>query len=100
MPTDPAVARYRRIMRRHSRELADGKQPPQPLAPEGASVRTYGQDTILRLPPKEGEDDRAYLMKIGAAVMDMEFEYEDLGDAERDAAIIENLIELEVNVIA
>ena len=100
MPTDRGVALYRRTIRRHIRELADGKQPPQPLAPEGASVRTYGQDTILRLPAMEGEDDRAYLMKIGAAVMDMEFEYEDLGDEERDAAIIENLIELEANGIA
>ena len=100
MPTDRGVALYRRTIRRHIRELADGKQPPQPLAPEGASVRTYGQDTILRLPPKEGEDDRAYLMKIGAAVMDMEFEYEGHGDAERDAAIIENLMEFEANGIA
>ena len=100
MPTDRGVALYRRTIRRHIRELADGKQPPQPRAPEGGSVRTYGQDTILRLPPMEGEDDRAYLMKIGAAVMDMEFEYERHGDAERDAAIIENLIEIEANGIA
>ncbi len=99
MPTDRGVALYRRIIRRHIRELAAGKPPPQPAAPKGASVRTYGQDTVLRLPPMEGEDDRAYLGKIGAAVMDMEFEYEGLGNDERDAAIIGKLMELEANGI-
>ena len=100
MPTDRGVALYRRIMRRHIRELAEGKQPPQPFRPQGASVRTYGQDTVLTMPPKPGEDDRAYLQAIGIAVMNLQFEYEGYDNDARDSAIIEGLKELEANGIA
>lgn len=97
MPTDRGISLYRRRIRRQIRELADGKLPPQPVVPEGASVRTYGQDTILNLPPKEGEDDQAYLMEIGATVMDLQFEYENHSNEQRDSSIIERLKELEAN---
>lgn len=100
MPTDRGISLYRRRIRRQIRELTDGKLPPQPVAPEGASVRTYGQDTILNLPPKQGEDDQAYLMKIGAAVMDIQFTYETCGNEERDSSIIEKLKQFEANGIA
>ena len=100
MPTDRGVSLYRRRLRSQIRELADGKLPPQPVRLKGVSVRTYGQDTVLNLPPKIGEDDRAYLMKIGAAVVDLQFAYEGCSNEERDSAIIEKLKELEANGIA
>ena len=62
-------------------------------------MRTYGQDTVLTLPPIEGKDDDAYLMAIGEAVMDMQFEHEDWCDENRDAAIIERLKGIEANGI-
>ncbi|MGI9486391.1 MAG: Rieske 2Fe-2S domain-containing protein [Geminicoccaceae bacterium] len=100
MPTDRGISLYRRRIRQQIRELAKGKQPPQPVKPEGRSVRTYGQDTVLDLPPRPGEDDRVNLMKIGSAVVDLQFDYEGLANEARDEAIIEKLKELEANGIA
>ena len=95
MPTDRGISLYRRRVRRQIRELAEGKEPPQPFVPDGASVRTYGQDTVLYLPQKADQNDRAYLRQIGEDVMRTEFEYENSSDTDRDAAIISKLIELE-----
>lgn len=94
MPTDRGISLYRRRIRRQIRELKEGKLPPQPVSPQGLSVRTYGQDTVLNLPPK-GRDDDSYLMAIGEAVMDLQFAHEDKPDAIRDQAIIEGLRSLE-----
>jgi len=99
MPTDRGVSLYRRSIRRQIRELADGKAPPQPRMADGASVRTYGQDTILTLPAIEGQDDHAYLKKIGEAIMALEFDYEDYDNDARDAAIIDGLKDIEANGI-
>ena len=100
MPTDRGISLYRRRVRRQIHELAEGKVPPQPVRSAGLSVRTYGQDTVLNLPPNSGDDDRVDLMKIGAAVVEMQFEYENLENDERDSAIIEKLKEFETNGIA
>jgi nitrite reductase/ring-hydroxylating ferredoxin subunit len=99
MPTDRGISLYRRRIRRQIKDLENGTLPPQPVNPPGASVRTYGQDTILTFPPKSDIDDRDYLMAIGAAVMDIEFEYENCDNQERDATIIDKLKELEAKGI-
>jgi hypothetical protein len=54
---------------------------------------------VLTLPPIDGRDDGEYLMAIGAAVMDMQFEHEDWCDENRDPAIIARLKEIEANGI-
>lgn len=99
MPTDRGISLYRRRVRKQIRDLADGIQPPQPLRHEDRSVRTYGQDTVLNLPPVEGRNDREYLKEIGEQVMDFQFEVEDWCDEGRDAAIIEKLKQIEANGI-
>ena len=100
MPTDRGISLYRRRVRKAVRDLAnDGIEPPQPVRHKGYSVRTYGQDTVLHLPPIEGQDDKAYLMKIGEAVMDMQFEHEDWCDDNRDPEIIKRLKEIEAQGI-
>ena len=99
MPTDRGISLYRRRTRRQIKDLENGTLPPPPVNPPGASVRTYGQDTILTFPPKSDIDDRDYLMAIGAAVMDIEFEYENCDNQERDATIIDKLKELEAKGI-
>ena len=99
MPTDRGISLYRRRIRKQIRDLEGGKQPPQPAHPEGKSVRTYGQDTVLHLPPVDGENDRDYLARIGAAVMDIEFSHESDSNDARDTAIIAKLKELETNGI-
>ncbi len=97
MPTDRGISLYRRRIRKQIRDLSDGKLPPQPLVRDGMSVRTYGQDTVLNLPPSGRNDDREYLLKIGEVVMDLQFQFEDSDNAERDASIISGLKELEAN---
>jgi len=98
MPTDRGISLYRRRARKQIRDLAsDGIEPPQPVHPEGLSIRTYGQDTVLRMPPIEGQDDRKYLARIGAEVLEMQFTFEDLDDEARDRAIIDKLKEFEAN---
>lgn len=100
MPTDRGISLYRRRLRKVIRDLEnEGTEPRQPLRRGTHSVRTYGQDTVLHLPPVEGQDDKAYLLKIGEAVMDMQFEHEDWCDRDRDASIIEKLKEMEANGI-
>jgi len=95
MPTDRGISLYRRRIRKAIRDLADGIEPPQPAHPAGMSVRTYGQDTILKMPPVPGRDDAATLMAIGMQVMDAQFALESLDDDARDAAIIAQMKEIE-----
>ena len=52
---------------------------------------------MLHLPSRSGQNDRAYLMQIGESVMEMEFEHEAASDADRDAAIIKRLMEIEAD---
>ncbi|MEO0782532.1 MAG: aromatic ring-hydroxylating dioxygenase subunit alpha, partial [Pseudomonadota bacterium] len=96
MPTDRGVSLYRRGIRRMVRDLADGIEPPQPQQMRGEAIRTYGQDTILRLPMDE-EDDRAYLKKVAKMVMNMQFDAEALPLSERDAHIIAELKRIEAD---
>ncbi len=96
MPTDRGVALYRRRMRSLVRDLAQGQEPPQPQQIPGEAVRTYGQDSILKLPAKQG-DDRAYLRQVGATVMETQFAVEAQPLADRDRAIMTALKILETS---
>ena len=97
MPTDRGIALYRRRIRRLVRDLADGKPPPRPQQMPGEAVRTYGQDTVLKLPLRNAVDDRKLLHQVGAAVMEMQFGAEAMGLEERDAFIIARLKEMEAS---
>ena len=94
MPTDRGVALYRRRIRQLVRDLAKGEEPPQPQQFPGQAIRTYGQDTILRLPAKNG-DDRKFLNAVTSAVMKMQFAAEDKPLEERDAHIVAELKRME-----
>ena len=95
MPTDRGVSLYRRRIRRLVRELQDGKSPPALHQVEGQPVRTYGQDSIINYPSRDGEDDRELLKQMGKRVMNMQFDFEHLSLEERDAEIIKGLKEIE-----
>ena len=100
MPTDRGISLYRRRIRRQIKELEKGTPPPQPVRMNGNSVRTYGQDTVLKLPENGKQDDREYLAKIGAVVMGMEFEFEGQVNDDRDQSIIDKLKQFEADGIA
>lgn len=97
MPTDRGISLYRRRIRKQIRDLQDGSAPTQPGNAEGKSVRTYGQDTILTMPPIAGQDDRAYLATIGERVMEIEFAEENQENEARDDTIVTRLKEFETS---
>jgi len=94
MPTDKGVMIYRRRIRKLSKDLQEGKDPPQPQKAKGQVVRTNGQDTILKA-PKKNNNDKEYVKSICSSVMNMQFNLEDMPLKERDNGIIKNLQEME-----
>ncbi len=99
MPTDRGIVMYRRRVRKQIRDLANQIEPPQPVKAGDSLVKTYGQDTVLTMPPRNGADDDAHLDRIGSAVMDLQFAVEGISDNDRDAEIIGRLKALESNGI-
>ena len=95
MPTDRGVAVYRRRLRRLIRDLQDGTPPPQPQQLENQPVRTYGQDTVLKAPMRNSEEDRKFIKRIGREVMELQFGAEAMDLEARDAHIINKLKEME-----
>ena len=94
MPTDRGVMIYRRRIRKLIKNLGEGKDPPQPQKIKGESVRTNGQDTVLRA-PKRNKNDKEFVKLICSSVMKMQFDLEDMPLKERDNNIMNNLHEME-----
>ena len=97
MPTDRGISLYRRRVRQQVRALANQIEPPQPVKSADSCIRTYGQDTVLTLPSKNGEDDRQYLDRIGTVVMEMQFDLEGFKEGNRDDEIVTRLKKLETD---
>jgi len=96
MPTDRGIALYRRRIRRLLRDLEQGKPLPQPQQLAGESVRTYGQDTILRIPPASSDrEDRELLRSVEERIMALQFESESMSLGDRDRFVIARLQEME-----
>ena len=94
MPTDQGVMIYRRRIRKLSKDLEEGKEPPQPQKKKGEIVRTNGQDTVLRA-PKRNKNDKEFVKSICSSVMKMQFDLEDMPLKERDNSIMNNLYKME-----
>ena len=94
MPTDQGVMIYRRKIRKLSKDLEHGKEPPQPQKIKGEVVRTNGQDTVLKM-PKRNKDDKEFVKLICSSVMKMQFDLENMPLKERDINIMKNLYEME-----
>jgi len=95
MPTDRGITLYRKRVRKQIRGLASHIEPPQPTKPGSSFVKTYGQDTVLTMPPRDSENDREYLDSIGATVMELQFAVDDWNNESRDNEIIRRLREFE-----
>ena len=94
MPTDKGILLYRRRIRHLIDDLTNGKRMPQPQQIPGETVRTNGQDTVL-LMPKKNENDREFLRSVGLAVMQLQFDSENMPLEERDIHIINELSKME-----
>jgi phenylpropionate dioxygenase-like ring-hydroxylating dioxygenase large terminal subunit len=68
--SDRGVIMYRRLLLQEMRHVANG-QAPRPLGKAGETVPTYTHDTVLRIPPIAGADDRALLLETGRRVTDI-----------------------------
>ena len=96
MPTDSGVMLYRRKIRKSIKALEQGKEPAQPQQKKGQTIRTYGQDTVLRV-PKRNIDDRKFIKSIGSAVLKLQFDSEKMSIEDRDNYIIDQLSKMEKN---
>ena len=96
MPTDRGILLYRRRIRKLIGELKNGKSMPQPQQIPGEAVRTNGQDTVLKIPQKNG-DDRNFLKNIGSTILKLQFEAEKMQLEARDKFIIDELKKMEKN---
>ena len=94
MPTDQGVMIYRRRIKCLSKDLEKGKEPPQPQKKKSETIRTNGQDTVLRA-PKRNKNDKEFIKSISSSVMKMQFDLEDMPLKERDSCISNNLREME-----
>ena len=95
VPSDRGIVGYRKRLRGIIRDLQKGKEPVHvtdswPAGP----VPTFGGDSVLRL-PKNGVDDRALLRKAGAAVLQAQFDAEDLAETERLEQVVAALKKIE-----
>ncbi len=95
MPTDRGIALYRARVRKQVRDLIKQIEPPQPNISNDGIVKTYGQDTVLTLPPQNAKNDSAYLDDVGTTVMELQFAVENLTAVNRDNEIIRCLQQLE-----
>ena len=93
MPTDHGIMSYRRHIRKSIKALQEGTDPKQ-FKNNGDAIKTYGQDTILRV-PKRNIDDRKFIKSIGAAVMKLQFDSEKMPNKDRDSFIIKELSNME-----
>jgi nitrite reductase/ring-hydroxylating ferredoxin subunit len=94
MPTDQGVMLYRRRIRKLTKDLEEGKEPPQPQKKKGETIRTNGQDTVLRA-PRRNKNDKEFVKSICSSVIKMQFDLEDKPLEERDNNIINTLHEME-----
>jgi len=95
MPTDQGVMAYRKHIRKSIKALQEGIEPKQPKN-NGEIIKTYGQDTVLRV-PKRNIDDRKFIKSIGSVVMKLQFDSEKMPIKDRDSFIINELSNMEKN---
>ena len=95
MPTDQGVMAYRKHIRKSIKALQKGIEPEQPKNNEDI-IKTYGQDTVLRV-PKKNIDDRKFIKSIGSVVMKLQFDSEKMPIKDRDSFIINELSNMEKN---
>jgi hypothetical protein len=84
--TDEGVLRMRRLLRNCMRGTVRVRQPVEKKNVDG-EIHTYSHDTVLRIPARPGEDDRATMKAIGRRVLDAILAADDKRGDERQAAI-------------
>ena len=96
-PSDKGVALMRRRLREQIRTVANGGEPlrTSDIAPN--PVPTYGGDSVLAIPRAGEADESECFSRLAHAFMQMQFEADGLGEAERVAHVTGRLRALEAN---
>ena len=84
--TDRGVAMFRRKLRNAIRALAEGRPPVQPSA-LGDPVPTYAGDTVVHMPPRNGQDDDGLILETSRRIADAYESGDALVGSERDAHV-------------
>ena len=93
--SDKGVSLFRRRVREDIRALAAGRPPVQPASFGPAPVPTWSGDNVLRIPTREGDDDRDLRAVTMERVVAIYRGAEGLRGDERDALITAKLRKLE-----
>ena len=88
-PSDFGIIQYRKQIRKHCRNLQQGKKPPQLQDSFDNPVPTYGGDTVLKVPA--ADNDPLLLKQVGDRVMNIQFDAENFVGPARDETIIQAL---------
>ena len=94
VPSDTGIMQYRKRLRKLCRALQQGDEPGNVTRQQGSPVPTYGGDTVLCLPCKNG-DDRLRLRELGERFLQIQYDAEALPTEARERTIIEALKALE-----
>lgn len=84
--TDKGIAQLRRQLRTGIRAVAAGTKPAQPRRYGAVSVPTYNNETILRVPRRDG-DDAAVMREFGRKVCGVAIQSEAMPVGERQAYV-------------
>ncbi len=96
--TDRGVIMFRKLLRQSIRAVAGGKDPAVPTR-TGEHIPTYSHDTILRVPPRPGTDDRQLLREIARAVTRIVEESAQFAGETRRAYIEQRVLELKRTLV-
>lgn len=93
--SDKGVALMRRLVRRQIREVAAGKSPLSPMALGFTPIPTYGGDSVLRIPAKDG-DESSFLSKLAHEFMEVQYAADGMPEKQRIAFVIDKLEQIEI----
>ena len=93
--SDKGVSLFRRRVREDVRALAAGRAPVDPASFGPAPIPTWSGDNVLRIPTREGGDDRELRAATMEKVVQIYRDAERLRGDERDAFIGAALMGLE-----
>ncbi|MEM7222938.1 MAG: aromatic ring-hydroxylating dioxygenase subunit alpha [Pseudomonadota bacterium] len=100
VPSDRGIVGVRKRLRSLIRDLEKGNEPVHATETwPGGPIPTYGGDTELRL-PKNGADDNAILRRVGAAVLQAQFEADELPEPARVEKVVAALKAIEAEGVS
>ena len=93
-PSDKGVALMRRRLREQIRQVAAGNEPKHVTEFGLNPVPTYGGDTVLKIPQTDANEAQ-FLSQLAHALMDAQFDADQLSESDRLAVVSEKMQAIE-----